>query len=171
MTCGGTVRLYFEVFNQNKWEITVFGAGHVSQALIPLLLTLDCHVTCIDPREEWLGKLPQSAKLTRIHSDDMPSEVKKIKENSFVVLLTMGHTTDKPILLEILKSRDFPYIGVIGSKAKAKILSKDIAEAGLPAEYKNRYFCPMGLDFGSNAVNEIAISIVAQLIQQRDQKL
>jgi xanthine dehydrogenase accessory factor len=168
MTCGGTVRLYFEVFNQNTWEITVFGAGHISQALIPLLLTLECHVTCIDQREEWLNKLPESPKLTLVQSKDMPSEVKNIRENAFVVLMTMGHTTDKPILLEILKTREFPYIGVIGSKAKANILARDILEAGLPEEYKKRYYCPMGLDLGSNNVNEIAISITAQLLQQRD---
>lgn len=171
MTCGGTVRLYFEVFNHNNWEITVFGAGHISQALIPLLLTLDCHVTCIDPREEWLNKLPQSPKLTIIHSIDMPSEVKNIRENNFVVLMTMGHTTDKPILLEILKTRVFPYIGVIGSKAKANILYKDVEEAGLPGECKKHFYCPIGLDIGSNHVSEIAISIAAQLIQQRDKKV
>jgi len=170
MTCGGTVRLFFEVFNHNNWEITVFGAGHVSQALIPLLLTLECHVTCIDPRQEWLKKLPVSPRLTSILSADMPSEVKNIKDNSFVILMTMGHTTDKPILLEILKTRDFPYIGVIGSKAKAKILANDIKEAGLPPETKNRFYCPMGLDIGSNHISEIAISVVAQLLQKRDEK-
>jgi xanthine dehydrogenase accessory factor len=168
MTCGGSVRLYFEVFNRNTWEITVFGAGHVSQALIPVLLSLDCHITCIDPRQEWLNKLPDSAKLARIQAADMPSEVKNIRENAFVVLMTMGHSTDKPILLEILKTREFPYIGVIGSKAKAKILARDIDEAGLPEEYKKRFYCPVGLDIGTNNVNEIAISVAAQLLQQRD---
>lgn len=170
MTCGGTVKLFFEVFNQNNWEITVFGAGHVSQALIPLLLTLDCHVTCIDPRREWLDKLPESPKLTIIRSDDMASEVQNIRENSFVVIMTMGHITDIPILLEILKTRKFPYIGVIGSKAKAKTFYKEIEDTGLPDECKESFFCPIGLNLGTNNVGEIAISIVAQLIQERDKK-
>lgn len=168
MTCGGTVKLYFELFNIANWDICIFGAGHVSNALIHILIKLDCQITCIDPRKEWLDKLPQSEKLTLIHSTNMPEEVKNIKENSFVALMTMGHTTDKPIILEILKTRTFPYIGVIGSKAKANILTKDIIEAGLDPQLRNRFYCPLGLDLGTNDINEIAISIAAQLIQQRD---
>jgi xanthine dehydrogenase accessory factor len=171
MTCGGSVRLYFEVFNQNIWDITIFGAGHVAQALIRMLLTLDCHITCIDSRREWLEKLPKDNKLTIKEAPIMMEEVKNIPENTFVILMTMGHTTDKPILLEILKTRTFPYIGVIGSKAKAKTLYKDIEETNLPESSKELFYCPIGLDIGTNDVNEIAISIIAQLLQERDKKL
>lgn len=168
MTCGGTVKLFFELFNVSDWEICIFGAGHVSQSLINLLINLDCNIRCIDPRTEWLNKLPESEKLTLINSQNMPDEVKNIKNNSFVLLMTMGHTTDKPILLEILKTRNFPYLGVIGSKAKANILAKDIIEAGLDPQDKNKFYCPIGLDIGTNNINEIAISVIAQLIQERD---
>lgn len=168
MTCGGSVSLFFERFNPSQWHIVVFGAGHVAQALIPLLLMLDCRVTCIDPRPEWLEQLPQSPKLNCVLTDHMPSHVSLLPDNAFVVLVTMGHTTDKPILLEILKSRSFPYVGVIGSQAKAIRLQQDVTEAGLPASAKQAFFCPIGLDLGSNHPQEIAISIVAQLIQERD---
>ena len=53
MSCGGSVKLYFESFNNNPWQIMIFGAGHVAQALIPLLLRLDCKLTCYDTRNEW----------------------------------------------------------------------------------------------------------------------
>lgn len=168
MTCGGTVKLFFELYNISNWNICIFGAGHVSNALINILINLDCHITCIDIREEWLNKLPQSPKISKILTSNMPDEVKNIKENSFVVLMTMGHTTDKPILLEILKTREFPYLGVIGSKAKSNILKKDIEDFGLPSDYKDKFYCPLGLDFGTNDINEISISIIAQLIQERD---
>lgn len=170
MTCGGSVRFYFEVFNRNIWPVIVFGAGHVGQALVSLLLNLDCRVTCIDTRAEWLDRLSNNPKLLKKLTADMPSEVKTIEDNAFVVLMTMGHTTDKPILLEILKTRTFPYIGVIGSKAKAVQLKKDVDEAGLPAECKTRFHCPIGLDIGTNHPYEIAVSVVAQLLQVRDQK-
>jgi xanthine dehydrogenase accessory factor len=81
--------------------------------------------------------------------------------------MTMGHSTDLPILLEILKKKRFPYLGVIGSKAKALRLKKDIEEAGLPP---SSFYCPIGLDIGNNHPPEIAISVAAQLIQIRDQK-
>src|SRR5687767_11207849 len=75
MTCGGTVKLYLEAFNVIRWNIVVFGAGHVSQCLVPVLLPLDCSVTVVDPREEWLAKFPPSPKLTKVRSDDMPAMV------------------------------------------------------------------------------------------------
>lgn len=169
MTCGGSVKLYFETYNVNTWQIVIFGAGHVSIAVTSLLINLECRLTCIDPRAEWLEKLPESPKLKKVLSSDMPAEVASVPDDAFVLLITMGHTTDKPILLEILKTdRAFPYLGVIGSDAKAARLKKDIVEAGMPAEYINRFYCPMGLDIGSNHPQEIAISIVAQLIAVRD---
>jgi xanthine dehydrogenase accessory factor len=168
MTCGGGVKLFFETYCVTTWKIVVFGAGHVANALISLLSQLDCQITCIDPRAEWLDKLPSSNKLTKILSADMPSEVSGLDDRSFVVLMSMGHTTDKPILLEILRTRQFPYLGVIGSKAKAVRLKKDVLEAGLPEEKASAYHCPLGLDIGSNHPWEIAVSVTAQLIQERD---
>ena len=75
MTCGGVVKLYFEVFNRRSWHIVIFGAGHVAQSLVRTLLSLDCQVTCIDPREEWLSRLPSSAKLTVKRTDELAEEV------------------------------------------------------------------------------------------------
>jgi xanthine dehydrogenase accessory factor len=97
----------------------------------------------------------------------MPAEVAKIPEGSFVVLMTMGHTTDKPILLEILRTRKFPYLGVIGSNSKAKRLREDVLAAGLPPELTAAFHCPIGLEIGSNHPQEIAISVAAQMLQVR----
>jgi len=171
MTCGGIVKLYFESHNVGRWRIVIFGAGHVANAVINVLVHLDCHVTCIDPREEWLAKLPDSPKLTKTLATDMPSLVKTLPDDAFVVLMTMGHTTDKPILLEILRTRSFPYLGVIGSDAKANILRRDIAEAGLPDEAKRAFYCPIGLALGTNHPYEIAVSVAAQLLEVRDAHL
>lgn len=167
MTCGGIVRVYFEAFNVVRWNIVIFGAGHVANALVDILLKLDCRVTCIDPREEWLAKMPDGPRLTKVLTSDMPGEVAKIPEGSFVVLMTMGHTTDKPILIEILRTRTFPYLGVIGSNAKAKRLRQDVLDAGLPEEMTKAFLCPVGLDLGSNHPQEIAISVAAQMLQRR----
>lgn len=171
MTCGGSVRLVFEVFHRQTWQIVVYGAGHVAQALIPILLTLDCQVTCIDSRQEWLDKLPDSPHLARIFSDHMPDTVATLPEGAFVVLMTMGHSSDKPILLEILKTRQFPYLGAIGSRAKAAQFKKDIQEAGLSETCNDAFYCPIGLELGNNNPPEIAVSVAAQLLQKRDHLL
>lgn len=170
MTCGGAVKLYFETYNVNSWKIVIFGSGHVALCVASLLSNLECRITCIDPRPEWLEKLPDSPKIRAMHAEDMPAQVAAVPNDAFVLLMTMGHTTDKPILLEILRTeRNFPYLGVIGSDAKAARLKQDIAEAGLPAEYASKFYCPMGLDLGTNHPQEIAVSIVAQLLSVRDQ--
>ena len=168
MTCGGVVKLYFELHNARSWNIVVFGAGHVANALVTLLVHLDCRITLYDPRPEWIAKLPQSPKLTAIVAPDMPSMVAQLPDDAYVVLMTMGHSTDKPILLEILRTRTFPYLGAIGSTAKANILKRDIEEAGLPESAKSAFFCPIGLELGTSHPYEIAVSVIAQLIAIRD---
>lgn len=171
MTCGGSVTLYFEVFAPDAWSITVFGAGHCSNALIETLVRLNCRVTCVDPRQTWLDRLPDTFNLTKICVPDMVSYVSKLTKKDFVVLMTMGHSTDSPIMLEIFKQwkdRPLPYLGAIGSKAKATRLMKDIEEAGLPSEYKNKIFCPIGIQVGNNSPQEIAVSVAAQLLAERD---
>lgn len=168
MTCGGSLKLFFEAFNVEAWRIVIFGAGHVANALTRLLVELDCRVTCFDTREEWLARLPESRRLTCVLSTDLPGEVKHLPDHAFVLLMTMGHTTDGPILIEILRTRSFPYLGVIGSTAKAARLKKDLREAGLPPETHDAFHCPIGLPVGTNHPTEIAVSIVAQLLQERD---
>ncbi|MGK2858563.1 MAG: xanthine dehydrogenase accessory protein XdhC [Thermoanaerobaculia bacterium] len=170
MTCGGAVKVFFEAFNVATWNVAVFGAGHIAQALVPLLASLDCRLTCLDTRAEWLDRIPASPRLTKVLSTNLAGEVASIPDDAFVVLMTMGHATDKPILLEILRTRRFPFLGVIGSRAKANTLKQDIDEAGLPAEAKDAFFCPVGLSIGSNHPSEIAIAIAAQLLQVRDQR-
>ncbi len=167
MTCGGIVRVYFEAFNVTRWNIVVFGAGHVAHAVVDVLSRLDCRITCIDPRQEWLERVPSSPKVTKVLAADMPAQVASIPDGSFVLLMTMGHTTDKPILIEILRTRSFPYVGVIGSNSKAKRLRKDVLDAGLPEESTKAFFCPVGLEIGSNHPHEIAISVAAQMLALR----
>lgn len=170
MSCGGIVRLYFEAFHTKSWKIVVFGAGHVANALIPLLILLECQIHCLDTRQVWLDKLPRSSKLSLTHTQDMASQVEQINNDAFVLLMTMGHSTDLPILFEILRTKQFPYLGIIGSKAKASRIKKEIEEAGFPSSCKDAFYCPIGLDIGNNHPQEIAISVAAQLIQVRDRQ-
>lgn len=171
MTCGGSVTLYFEIFVPERWNIIIFGAGHCSQALIENLVRLNCRITCVDPRQVWLERLPHSFNLEKICIADMVSYVSKIPKDAYVILMTMGHSSDSPIMLEIFrqwKERPLPYLGVIGSKAKAARLMQDIDQAGFPADYKQKIFCPIGLQVGNNSPQEIAISVAAQLLSERD---
>ncbi len=72
------------------------------------------------------------------------------------------------MLQRALTERHFPFVGVIGSAAKAEILRQEMIAAGLPPERAVQFHCPVGLPFGSNHPHEIALSIAAQLVSERD---
>ncbi len=166
MTCGGSVKLFFECPGVSSWCIVVFGAGHIAQALTRLLITLPCQVTCIDPRGDWLAQLPAGVK--KIETDDPASEVEGLANDTYVLCMTRGHRSDLPVLQRIYElDRKFPHVGVIGSKAKAAVLRKELSAAGVAAD-KLDFRCPVGLPIGSNHPAEIAVSIAAQLLEVRD---
>jgi xanthine dehydrogenase accessory factor len=170
MTCGGSVKLYFEPHAGagEAWPIVIFGAGHLAQALLPVLLPLPCSVTVCDSRPEWLEKLPRARNL-RIRNLENPADlVPALPAQAFVLCMTMGHTTDRPILQRALAERNFPFLAVIGSDAKAAVLRRELIAAGVPEQKAASFHCPAGLDFGTNHPHEIALSLAAQLLQHRD---
>lgn len=169
MTCGGEVKLFFEYHCRQAWPIAVFGAGHVAQVLIPMLLQLHCQVTCIDARDNWLDRLPDHPKLIRRRESEPRTAVAGMPPKTFFVLMSKGHATDMPVLAEILQTREAPYVGVIGSPQKASILRRELTACGIPQDRLHRFICPIGLPLGNNTPAEISISIVAQLIQKRDE--
>ena len=167
MTCGGTVTFFFEVMGNNIWPIVIFGAGHVANAVTKILITLNCHITCVDFRSEWLDQLPVSEKLLKIKLDDMSEYVEKLSQNAFVLITTPGHKYDLEVLSKCI-DKDFPFLGVIGSKAKAAFLKKELQKAGISKDLSSKFYCPVGLPLGTNQPQEVAISIIAHLIQERD---
>jgi xanthine dehydrogenase accessory factor len=172
MTCGGSVKLYFEPHAGGgagaEWPIWIFGAGHVVQALVPVLAPLDCQLTICDPRSEWLDRLPRARNIRYLYSDQPADLVPQIPDNAFLLCLTKGHASDRPVLQRALAEKKLPYIGVIGSAAKAEILRRELISAGLPVERSRQFHCPIGLAFGTNQIHEIALSIAAQLLSERD---
>lgn len=170
MTCGGEASMFFDGYFVHPWNIALFGAGHVIQALVPILATMKCQIYCVDPRQNWLDKLPESPNLRRLCLSDPAESVAVVPKNSFVCLITQGHGTDLPILKELLKqSHTYPYIGMIGSDTKALRVRKALEQDGFTEEQIAELRSPIGLSIGTNHQTEIAISIIAELLQIRDQ--
>ncbi len=169
MTCGGEVALYFEVHRPElEWNIVLFGAGHVAQTLCRFLVELDCRVVCVDTRQEWLERLPRSAKLEALLVADYREGIDRIAPGADVILMTMGHRSDVPILKELEKRKtDIAHLGLIGSDAKSKIIRKQLGDEGLSREFIDRILCPMGEKFGNNTPPEIALDMVSQLLKLR----
>lgn len=170
MTCGGLVKLFFEVYNRKDWRIVIFGAGHVAQALIRCLLPLACKIVCVDSRPDWLARMPDSSQLETIHEPDMPNYVSQLNDRDFVICMTMGHAADRPILEAIFSSGKRPaFLGAIGSRSKRGVLLRELGESGIPRDVAEALVCPLGLPIGTNQPAEIAISVAAQLLERRDQ--
>ncbi len=170
MTCGGAVKLYFEPHPAGgaSWTIAIFGAGHVAQALVPVLAPLPCKLVCIDMRADWLARLPRARNLTVMHLADLALAVDTLPADAFILCMTQGHKTDRPILHRALATKTFPFIGVIGSDSKAAVLRRELLADGLAPALVEKFHCPVGLDFGTNHPHEIALSIAGQMLTKRD---
>lgn len=165
MSCGGEASFLFEHFMFTHWPIVIFGAGHVSQAVTRILSKLNCHVTCVDSRQEWVERLEG---IKAIHHPTPKDTVSSFDPKSYFMCMTMGHAHDVPILLEIAKlAPDCPYVGVIGSDVKGIKIKKELSEAGVSESFIKKLRVPMGLPIGTNHPYEIAISIAAELLQVR----
>lgn len=169
MTCGGVVGVSFEVRNfKSDFKIAVFGAGHVASAFIDVASKLNCQIKCIDPRSEWLDKIVKKSNVEILQVEKMDEIIDQLTDDYFVISLTMGHSYDRPILARALK-RNFKFVGVIGSEQKAKVLKHELESIDqISKEKLAKLVCPVGEKFGTNDPYEIAISILAQLLKNRD---
>lgn len=169
MTCAGEVGVFFEAHRPDlEWDVVIFGAGHVAQKLCRFLTELDCRVACIDTRPEWLERLPDADAIERVLVESFAAGVQRIRPYSMVVVMTMGHVSDLPILQAIAAAGlRLPYLGVIGSKSKAHILKRELIREGLAADFVDRIVCPIGDKVGNNTPGEIAVGILSQLVRLR----
>lgn len=168
MTCGGTVRLLFEAHHLHPWRVVVFGAGHVGQAVVRALLLLDGRVVCVDSRTEWLDRLPDASPLEKVLLAEPRDFVTRLEAGDYVLCMTMGHATDRPILEAIFRAGlVLPYLGVIGSRAKREVLCRELMAAGVSTAQLAPLRCPVGLPIGGNQPGEIAVSVAAEIIEVR----
>jgi xanthine dehydrogenase accessory factor len=169
MTCGGEVALYFELFRPGaNWNIVVFGAGHVAQILCRFLIELDCQVICVDTRPEWLDRLPAGERLQAVRVGDYPEAVDRIAPGANVIVMTMGHASDLPILRAIAERRlEVAEVGVLGSDAKSQIIRKQLLSEGVDRAFVDALVCPLGEKLGNNTPAEIAVGVVSQLLSRR----
>ena len=104
MTCGGEASMFFDGYFVHQWNIALFGAGHVIQGFGTHPDQMKCQIYCVDPRQDWLDKLPASPNLRRFCIADPAESVSVVPYDSFVCLITQGHGTDLPIFERIAKS-------------------------------------------------------------------
>lgn len=147
-------------------RLYIAGAGHVGQALARLGVALEFEVTVFDDRADLLDKYIPAG--VRRAPGDIAEELARapVDADTFCVVVTRGHKHDEQALGAVL-SRNARYVGMIGSRRKVKLIADDLAARGVPREELSRVHAPIGLDIGAMTVEEIAVSIAAQLVKVR----
>lgn len=150
-------------------KLVIVGAGHVGKKLAEYAADVDFEVTVIDDRELYCNaaNLPGASHCLVGEFDDVLPEL-EIDEQTYCVIVTRGHNHDEEALLHLIR-RAPAYLGMIGSKRKIRLIFEDLQRQGVTPELLQQVHAPIGLEIGSQTVPEIAISIVAQLIQARNQ--
>ncbi|MGA7878271.1 MAG: XdhC family aldehyde oxidoreductase maturation factor, partial [Desulfoferrobacter sp.] len=149
-------------------EVYIFGAGHISQQLAPLTELVGFGTTDLDDRIDFCNKarFPTADRLIVLDSWQQPMAELEIAEESYLVIVTRGHAYDKTVLAHALKT-PARYIGMIGSRKKRDAIYKALMSEGFKQQDLERVHSPIGLAIGAETPQEIAVSIVSELIQER----
>lgn len=167
MQCGGRVSIYFEPVEKDL-NLYIFGAGHVGREVGVYASGLGFRVHFVDNRPAIFDEF-DAAYAEKISGDylDVASKL-ELSPRDFVVITTQGHAFDEA-LLEILAPRQLMYLGMIGSRRKVSEARKRFLEQDkLTAEQLDRVDMPIGLPFRAETPREIAISIVARIIDVKN---
>ncbi len=145
----------------------IFGGGHVSQQIAPLAARVGFNVRVIDDREDFADPrlFPEAQEVVEHRFEDV-MEGLPVDSSSFLVIVTRGHSYDKEVLAQALKT-DARYVGMIGSRRKRNIVYQKLMEEGFSEEDIARVHSPIGVNIGAETPEEIAVSIVAELIHLR----
>ncbi len=163
--CGGHVELLFEAFIEHKQCVLVFGAGHVANALVPILGQLPCQVKWIDNRNELFPKtVPENTQC--ISAIDIETQVQAIPNNSYALVMTHDHQLDQRICEQLILSQQCNFIGLIGSQTKWKKFKLRLTRKAFSEQQIAKICCPVGeSSLQGKLPMEVAISISAQFIK------
>ena len=150
--------------------VYIFGGGHVSKKLTPLLGSLGFSCVVYDDREEYANQqeFPSADKVICEEFAEIEKFV-ELKAEDYMIAMTRGHLHDLIVQSWALKAQP-RYIGVIGSRKKVAFATKELLKQGFSAEVIASCHSPIGLDIGADTPEEIAVSVAAELIAARYQR-
>ena len=170
LICGGQMDVYIEPIEPSP-ELFVVGAGHVGFHLANLAHEVGFRVHVVDDREKFANRerFPHAAEVV---SEDIPAWIARaaLPSHAYVVIVTRGHTNDLEAL-RALAPRDLRYLGLIGSRAKVARIYDELLSSAIPADVLRQVHAPIGLDIGAVTPQEIAVSILAELIAVKHGKI
>ncbi len=165
LICGGTLEIFVEPLLPQP-VVYLFGGGHVSIAVANTASAAGFGIAVVDDREAFANaqRFPMAQS---IHTDfDAAFESIKPNASSYLIIVTRGHKEDMRVLAWAVRTAA-RYVGMIGSKRKVLSVYKALEQEGYRPDEFARVFAPMGLDIGALSPEEIAVSVVAELIAVR----
>ncbi len=163
MMCGGDLEVYIEPILPDD-KVIIFGAGHTTRSLAPMLQRSGFLVSVLDDSPDLLQK-DQFPGIENLSLGDMEEAARQLPSdpNAYVILLSRGFSRDEAILHQLIQ-KNFKYIGMIGSMKKIQTMKENLRKQGVPKEAFSKLRAPIGLDIGGETPEEIAISIAAEMI-------
>ncbi len=170
MHCGGTVEVYFEPIKSTA-ELLIFGAGHIGRVLAKYTKDFGFRITLFDSREGIYDEFDTAAYQTVC--EDYVAAIEKINftHNTYIVILTHKHEYDETIV-GFCARKPYAYLGMIGSSRKVADVKKNLLANSIATQEEiDRIDMPLGIKFNAETPEEIAISILAKLIDVKNNLL
>jgi xanthine dehydrogenase accessory factor len=162
MECGGAMKVLVEVFGARP-RILIAGGGHVGLELARLAKSIGYRVAVVDDRPDFVTseRFPMAAELYVDPDMDAALASAPVDGNTCIVIAT--HAGDERALRHFVAS-DFRYLGFLGSRRKVRVLINKLRAEGVPQNHLDRIHAPIGLDLGAETPEEIAVSIIAEIM-------
>src|SRR5579872_7261163 len=166
LICGGQLDVFVEPVLPIP-RAFIFGAGHISKSLSKVATLAGFSTVVVDNRESFANRerFPEASEVHAAEYEDVFPNL-PINENSYLIIVTRGHRDDMRVL-KLAIGTTARYIAMIGSKRKVLNVIRELEKEGIPREAFDRIFAPMGLDIGAISPEEIAVSVVAEMIAVR----
>lgn len=166
LICGGQLEVFVEAIVPQP-RTYIFGAGHISKSLAQAATMAGFAVTVIDNRETYANRerFPEAEEVIAEEYEEVFPRL-QVTDTTYIVIVTRGHRDDMRVL-EWAAKTNARYLAMIGSKRKVIGVVEELAKEGFPASALERLHAPMGFDIGAITPEEIAISVVAEMIAVR----
>jgi len=166
LACGGTLQIFVEPILPLP-VLYIFGAGHIGLNVYKIAQAAGFEVVIVDDRDTYANR-ERFPEARDIYADEMDRVMEQLapQESSYIVIVTRGHRHDMLVLGWAVNTAAH-YVGMIGSKRKVLTVCQELEKQGVSVEKLKRAHAPIGLDIGATTPEEIAVSIVAELIADR----
>lgn len=169
MICGGKISVFIDIIGPPETLLLV-GAGHVAQPLSTMGAVLGFKVVVLDDREDFcnIERFPNAERCLVGNIEEILSTF-EITDNTYVVIITRGHALDH-LALELTLNSKAAYLGMIGSRKKVEASLSKLRKTGYDENKISRVYAPIGIDIGAKTAEEIAVSILAEIITHKQGK-